>query len=308
MIRSRTLLAGLVGAALLVTGCGYAETEVPQAAADDATIDTGVLQSDCDTDTIVNSYAPDDDRSAARGELLNSGRLVVGVSADSQLLGARNPRTGDIEGFDIDLAERIAAALGVPLELRVITAADRLRLLTEREVDLVIRNMTITCDRWEEIAFSAEYYRSGQKVLVREDLAERYSGPADLADRRVCAPGGTTSLARIAVESPEAELVPASSHTGCLLSFQQGRVDAITGDDTVLAGLAAQDPYAVVPEQEPFSDEPYGVGVHPDNVALVRFVNHVIAERGSAWQESYDRWLGPELGPASQPEPKYGLG
>ena len=91
------------------------------------------------------------------------------MSADTLLFGARNPLTGGIEGFDIDLARAVADyLLGDPtkVQLVVITAADRIPALKDGRVDMVARNMTMTCDRWKEIAFSAEYYRAGQKVLL----------------------------------------------------------------------------------------------------------------------------------------------
>ena len=100
------------------------------------------------------------------------GRLIAGVSADTYLLGARNPVSGEVEGFDIDQVKQIAKAIfgdETKVQLRVITAAQRLEVLQNHEVDVVVRNMTITCDRWEvPIAFSAEYYLSGQKILVRK--------------------------------------------------------------------------------------------------------------------------------------------
>lgn len=238
------------------------------------------------------------------------GRLVVGVSADSLLLGARNPLTGGIEGFDIDLARLVAEAIfGDPnrIELRVITAAERIPLLQDGSVDLVARNMTITCARWEQIAFSAEYYRSGQKVLV--PLGSDATSLAELAGSRVCAPAGSTSLDKLR-EFTDVEAVSATTHTDCLVKFQQGEVDAITGDDTVLAGLAAQDPYAQV-VGEAFTDEPYGLGMNADQVDLVRFVNAVLARAvaDGTWARSYDRWLADALGPApAPPTPSYGRG
>ena len=129
--------------------------------------------------------------------------------------------------------------------------------------------------------------------------------------KRVCAPSGTTSLANIQAAEPEAVAVPADSHTGCLVKFQQGDVDAITGDDTVLAGLSAQDPYAKVPTQAAFTDEPYGIGVDKDNVDLVQFINSVLEQyvASGQWQTAYDRWLRDVLGPpsaANPPTPAYG--
>ena len=172
------------------------------------------------------------------------------MSADSYLLGARDPLGGQIQGFDIDFVKAMAKAIlgdEKRYQLVVITAAQRIPALQSGQVDLVARNMTMTCDRWKQIAFSSEYYRAGQKIMVRAE--SKATTLADLAGQRVCAPNGTSSMDNLRARQPDAVAVGSDSHTGCLVLFQQGKVDAITGDDTVLAGLAAQDPYAVVPEQ-----------------------------------------------------------
>jgi len=264
------------------------------------------------------SYAPLDPLPApgampagsTMAKIAERGRLIVGVSGDSLLLGARNPISGQLEGFDIDTARLVSQAIfGDPnkIELRVITAAERIPLLQDGSVDLVARNMTITCARWDQIAFSAEYYRSGQKLLV--PLGSTATSLADLAGQRVCAPTGSTSLDKLK-DFPDVIPVGASTHTGCLVKFQQGEVDAITGDDTVLAGLAAQDPYAQVVGPA-FTAEPYGLGINSANVDLVRFVNGVLAqaEADGRWTQSYDRWLADALGAApAPPVPDYGRG
>ncbi|MFV0254119.1 MAG: glutamate ABC transporter substrate-binding protein [Beutenbergiaceae bacterium] len=235
------------------------------------------------------------------------GSLIVGVSADTLLMGSRNPFTGEIEGFDIDILREVSRAIfGDPdrLQFRVITSAQRIEVLTAGEVDVVARAFTITCARWEEIAFSAEYYHSGQKVLVA--AGSPVLGLDDLAGNRVCAPAGTTTLARLG-DYPEVTAVPAPTHSQCLALFQQGKVDAITGDDTILAGFAAQDPYAQV-VGDPISDEPYGLGIPPENRDMVRFVNGVLEQivADGTWTEIYDRWLD-GLGPApTPPVPVYG--
>ena len=122
-------------------------------------------------------------------------------------------------------------------------------VLQDGSVDIVARNMTITCDRWKEIAFSSEYYRSGQKVLVRSarrpTAAHRSGHGGPRRARRSAPPTGPRAWTSCA-PSPASSPSGADTHTGCLVLFQQGEVDAITGDDTVLAGLAAQDPYADV--------------------------------------------------------------
>jgi polar amino acid transport system substrate-binding protein len=251
------------------------------------------------------SYAPS---ATAQGstvaEIRERGRLVAGVSADTYLLGSRNPLTGQIEGFDIDMVKAVAEAiLGDEnlYQLKVITAAQRIPALEKGDVDIVARNMTITCDRWEQIAFSSEYYRSGQKILVRK--GSKAKSISDLAGQKVCAPKGTSSMDNLIKVAPKAIPVAADNHTGCLALFQQGEVAAITGDDTVLAGLAAQDPYAVVPAQKAFTAEPYGLGFNKDDVDFVRLVNARLAQMRTdgEWTRIYNRWLREALGPAPEP-------
>ena len=263
-------------------------------------------------DNALASYEPRGDlpkpddlpKGSTMAKIKNRGRLVAGVSADTYLLASRNPQSGKIEGFDIDMVKAVTEAIfgdEDKYQLRVITAAQRIPALAERDVDIVARNMTINCDRWKQIAFSTEYYRSGQKILVRK--GSKATSIADLNGQRVCAPKGTSSMDNLIKRAPKAIPVGSDNHTGCLVLFQQGQVDAITGDDTVLAGLVAQDPYAVVPEQQAFTAEPYGLGFNSADVDFVRFVNARLARLRSdgEWTTIYNRWLSDSLGPAPQP-------
>ncbi len=308
----------LVVAALVLGGCSgsaYAPTALPKptpAATSPAPAPSPSTSAPACGNPLA-SYAPlpgppEVPAGSTMATIRDRGRLVVGVSADSLLLGARNPLTGRIEGFDIDLARLVAEAiLGDPdrIELKVVTAAQRIPSLQAGTVDLIARNMTITCARWQQIAFSAEYYRSGQKLLVPK--GSRARSLDDLKGQKVCAPTGSTSLDQLR-KYPDVVAVPADTHTGCLVKFQEGQVDAITGDDTVLAGLAAQDPYAQVVGTA-FTAEPYGLGVNAKNVDLVRFVNGVLAraKADGRWTAAYDRWLAGALGRApTPPAPVYG--
>ncbi len=322
----RRLAAGFVSAGVLLSllaGCGYDETPLPEKEATESA--PPAAPADCTTDqSTLASYEPSSLVTGKVQEIRDRGRLIVGVSADTYLMASANPEAGNkIEGFDIEFAKAIGRAIfedtaggfetGRNLQYRVITAADRIPLLQEGEVDLVIRNFTINCSRWEDIAFSQVYYDATQKVLVSKTLADSgYAGVQDLAGLRVCAPTGSTSLQNVldAADRAGAEpplLEPAANHTGCLIKFQRGEVDAITGDDTVLAGLVAQDPYAVVPEQQPLNDEPYGIGANQDDVELVAFVNGVLEDMREAnrWQPAYNRWLKDSLSgvEAFQPAP-----
>lgn len=329
MPRARlTLGAAGIAAALLLSACaGGAYSQTPLSPTPTTPVTTSAAPSTSSTPAAskcnplpagfnaVQSYEPLPALPAASAltgrlaEIRTRGYLVAGVSADTQLMGARNPLTGQIEGFDIDLVRAIATAiLGDPskVQLVVITAGQRQSFLVDRKVDLVARNMTMNCVRWLDwpIAFSAEYYHAGQKVLVRKGNAAASLDALATAKARVCAPTGTTSMTKLSEFVPKgAVAVPADTHTGCLVLFQQGKVDAITGDDTVLAGLAAQDPYAVVPAQKAITDEPYGLGFNASDVDFVRYVNRLLEtmKADGRWKASYDRWLAPSLGPAPAP-------
>jgi len=305
-------VVAVVGLALLA-GCDPADTDAvpaPSPTASESPAPTAAPAAvTCDDAT--TSYAPDTGTTVTPGSTMAAiqerGALRVGVSADTLRMGSRNPLTGQIGGFDIDVLHEVSRALfGDPdkLQFRVITSGQRLDVLENGDVDLVARTFTMNCDRWQSIAFSAEYLRAGQKVLVTRDSEAK--GIEDLAGSRVCAPKGTTTLDRLA-EYPDITAVAADTHTACLVLFQQGKVDAITGDDTVLAGFVAQDPYAKV-VGEAFSAEPYGIGVPAENVDMVRFVNAVLdqAKTDGTWEKLYDRWLS-ALGPAPAPPPsEYG--
>ncbi len=307
--RRLLVVAAVMAAALSGCGTGYEPTALPTTPTPSAST-PGAAATPVQCDNATQSYTAlkslptrGDITDDAMSEIIKRGRIRVGVSADTFLFGARNPFSGKIEGFDIDIARAVARKLfgdADRLQFVVLTAADRIPALEEGEVDLVARTMTMTCDRWTQIAFSSEYYRAGQKVLVTQDNeAETLE---DLVGKRVCAPTGTSSLAKLKTFEG---VVPVTStnHTGCLVLLQQGQADAITGDDTVLAGLAAQDPYARVTDAPAITDEPYGLGIKAENVYFVRYVNAVLHDLRSSgeWTAIYDRWLAEPLGPAPKP-------
>ncbi|MDQ0375088.1 glutamate ABC transporter substrate-binding protein [Cellulomonas humilata] len=301
---TRSLGAALAAVAL-IAGCAGAPAAAPaaqQQGAASIALPAATVCDDANESTM--SYTPGPGGASVQA-IRDRGALHVGVSADTLLMGSRNPLSGQIEGFDIDMLKAVSAAIfgdARPLQFRVITSAQRLEVLENHEVDLVARTFTMNCERWETIAFSAEYLTAGQKVLVtRDSEATSIEDLEALGDQRVCAPEGTTTLERLQETYPGVEAVSAPTHTGCLVLFQQGKVEAITGDDTILAGFVAQDPYAKV-VGEPFSAEPYGIGAAADQVDLVQFVNGVLdqAKADGSWAASYNAWLG-DLGPAPVP-------
>lgn len=311
------MIAALLGAC---TSGVYAETPIPtptpstSAAPSPSPSGTTTTTAPAACDNATQSYNPlpaltGDAANTAVSAIKARGYLVAGVSADSLRLGSRDPLSGQIEGFDIDMVRDIAQAIfGDPSKVQyvVITTAQRTDVLQNKQVDIVARALTMNCSRWSIIAFSAEYYQAGLKILVKK--GDKTTSLTELAGKKVCAPSGSTSLTAV---QKSAGVIPvtASTHTGCLVLFQQGKVEAIAGDDTVLAGLAAQDPYAYVPPMQPLTSEPYGIGVNKDQVDLVRYINKVLetVKADGRWKASYDKWLAEALGPApAPPQPVYG--
>ena len=239
-------------------------------------------------------------------KIASRGRLIVGTDQNTYLFGFRNAATGEIEGFDVDIAREVAAAIfGTAdghVQLVATSSAQRIPYLTDGKVDIVANTMTINCARWQQVNFSTEYYHAGQKVLVPKSSTA--NGIGDLGGKKVCAAAGSTSIANIANAPSKPIAVSVPDWTDCLVMLQQGQVDAISTDDTILAGLAAQDP-TVKLVGNAFTDEPYGLGIAPKDDDFTRFVNGVLAKirANGTWQAIYQRWLGGT--PPAPPAPHY---
>lgn len=236
------------------------------------------------------------------------GKLIVGVDQNTYKVGYRDPFTGRIEGFDIDMARAIAQAIfGDPnkIQLRALTSAQRIPALAKGDVDIVVRTMTISCDRLKEVNFSTTYYLANQRILVRKNSG--VTSIAALGGKRVCATKGSTSLYAIATAPSKPKAVQVADWTDCLVMLQQNQVEAVSTDDVILAGMAAQDRYTQVVGPT-IKAEPYGVAIPLANTDMVRFVNGVLDQvrTNGTWTASYDKWLAGLLGPApTPPAPAY---
>ncbi|MFF2085272.1 glutamate ABC transporter substrate-binding protein [Nocardia sp. NPDC058176] len=235
------------------------------------------------------------------------GRLIVGLDAGSNLFSFRDPLTGRIVGFDADIAREIARdLLGDPdlIEYRSLASEEREPALMDHTVDLIAKTMTITCERRERVAFSTVYLRADQRVLAMKDSG--IDGLADLAGKRVCVVRGTTSLDHIRRDQPAATILTVPTWADCLVVLQQRQVDAVSTDDSILAGLAAQDPYTEV-VGESISSEPYGIGIPKGDDDLVRFVNATLdrIRTDGTWVRIHNRWLSTLDPTPTPPAPKY---
>ncbi|MCX5133142.1 MULTISPECIES: glutamate ABC transporter substrate-binding protein [unclassified Streptomyces] len=230
-------------------------------------------------------------------------RLIVGVDQNSYRWGYRdpnNPKAGsDLEGFDIDLVHAIAEdILGDPdaVQFRAIPTSQRISAVKDGTVDMVVRTMTITCDRLKDVAFSAPYFKTGQQVLA-PDSSSITGYDKSLAGKRICAASGSTALAKLTTDKmvASATVITVPNQLDCLVRLQLGEADAVVTDGALAASQAAQDP-TVRLKGDTFTTEYYGVAMRKDSDDLVRRVNQILADyRKNGWRQSYDKWLAPTL-------------
>ncbi len=313
----RLLLAVLCVVLAVACGAGYtppAEVSLPPEVTT-PTVPAPTLQ-ECDNRkpiAAVATYPPLDPMPAAGGPMpagsymetiARRGKLIVGTSIDTNLFSSVNPASNQIEGFDVDMARLVAAAIfGTAdghVELRGITYGQRIPLVVNGELDLVAHTMTINCRRWQQVAFSEVYLYAGQKLLVAVDSPA--TSVEDLAGQTVCVSAGGTSAdeMRALKVVPPIDVIEVSNQTDCVVLFQRGEADAIRSDDTVLAGFAAQDPFSKVVGKA-LTEEPYGMAMSRSHPEFVRFVNGVLRQAkadtsAKGWRASYNRWLLPALG------------
>lgn len=311
--------AAATAAALMLTACDSIAPEVatpvvtlapPSPAGMEVLPDTPPPPPPPNNEDCRASLRPFPSQSAAAEaveNIRNRGRLIVGLDIGSNLFSFRDPITGTITGFDVDIAGEVARDIfGTPsqVEYRILSSADRITALQNNQVDIVVKTMSITCERRELVNFSTEYLSANQRILAPRDSA--ISQASDLAGKRVCAVKGTTSLNRIQQIEPQPDVVEVVTWADCLIAVQQRQADAVSTDDTILAGLVAQDPYLHIVGPS-MNEEAYGIGVNLENTDLVRFVNGTLERirNDGTWNTLYRKWL-TVLGPApSPPVPRY---
>ncbi|MGI5375468.1 glutamate ABC transporter substrate-binding protein [Streptomyces sp. CA-251387] len=234
-------------------------------------------------------------------------RLIVGVDTNSYRWGYLDPNNpaGELEGFDIDLVHRIAQdILGDrdAVQFKAIPTSRRIEAIQKGEVDMVVRTMTINCDRIGQVAFSAPYFVTGQQVLAPK--TSTITGYNDtLAGKRICSATGSTAYDNLEAGKKNRDL-PASAdirttvpnQLDCLVKLQLGEVDAVVTDGALAASQAAQDP-TVQLKGGLFTDEYYGVAMKLGSDDLVRQVNRTLENyiKDGGWEASYEKWLHPTM-------------
>lgn len=259
------------------------------------------------------TYRPDDKDPKERvPNIIERGRLIVGVDQSHNLLSYRDAATGELRGFEVEIAHEIAEDIFGDrdrVDFRFLQSADRTRALANGTVDIVIRTMTITPDREKEIAFSQPYMITDTRMLVL--TSSGITSVEQTSGRTLCAVEGSTALDKIPDFAPNSNLLITKSWGDCLMSLQLGQTNAVVVDDTLLSGMMAQDPYSSI-VGETLATESYGIGVrkpdqHFDSRGLIRQVNSTLdrIQEDGTWRSLFDEWFGPYLPVPTLPEPEY---
>ncbi|MGE0229925.1 MAG: glutamate ABC transporter substrate-binding protein [Dehalococcoidia bacterium] len=264
------LVAGMLATAALLAACGDDDTSDGEAG--EPTFAAG----------------------SAMARLAEAGRLTVGVKSDQPGFGFKEAG-GSFDGFDVAVGREIGKALGLrddEVQFVEVTSANRIAMLTEGNVDLVIATMTITEARRQEIDFSRVYFRAGQSVLVQKTNTSIRS-VADLNGRKACSVTGSTSATTARERAPQVDLLTLDTYGACVTALKDGRAEAVTTDDVILAGYAKADATLKLVGGT-FTEEPYGIGVRQGQPDLVTFVDEVIEEMldDGRWERLYTEYLG----------------
>ena len=247
------------------------------------------------------------DEGTTMAELADAGSITIGTKFDQPGFGLNNPSTNQPEGFDVEIGKIIAAELGIAaedIEWVESVSANREQFIQNGDVDLVIATYTINDERKELVDFAGPYYVAGQDIMVTKDNPEGIKGPDDLAGKRVCSVEGSTPAQNIRDKYPDADLTLFDVYSKCADALSNGQVDAVTTDNVILTGLVAASDGEFVLVDNPFTEEPYGIGLEKGDDDFRNFVNDVLEQsfEDGAWADAWDRTAGQITG-QDAPEP-----
>lgn len=232
------------------------------------------------------------------------GKLIVGMRSDTPTFNYLNPKTNQMEGFDVAIAKEIASYIfadPTKLEFKIIVSADRIPRLKDGTIDLAISTMTINEDRLKEIDFSVVYYVAGQRILVPQ--VSTIKGLGDLDNKTVGAARGTTSLANLK-RLTKAQVIEFDTWGAATQAMLANQVEAVSTDDVILYGLQLANPTTKVVGSQ-FSYEPYGIGIAKNSPELLNAVNTVIKNLKSSgkWKTIWLNEVGSKIGVTIAPDP-----
>ena len=222
------------------------------------------------------------------------GILIAGVKDSQPPFGYVDEKTNKIVGFEIDLMQALADRLGVKLELKPVTSSTRIPMLAQGAVDIVAATMTHKKEREDQVDFSITYFMTGQKLLVKKGGG--VNSAADLAGKKVASVKGSTSEQNVKKAQPGCTVISFETYPEAFLALKQGKVQAMTTDESILVGIKNGDDHPdnweIVGEY--ISPEPYGFGLPENDSDFRDYVNLALMnmwETGE-YQKIYDKWFG----------------
>ncbi|GIL37035.1 glutamate ABC transporter substrate-binding protein [Phycicoccus jejuensis] len=231
------------------------------------------------------------------GEGSGGDGIKIGIKFDQPGLGLK--KGSDYAGMDVDVAKYVAKQLGHEegdIQWVQAPSAQRENLLSTGQVDMIVATYSITDERKEKVGFAGPYFVAGQDLLVRADDSS-ITGPDSLDGKKLCSVTGSTSAQKVKDEVAGVNLREFGTYSECVTALVSGGVDALTTDDTILAGYAAQDQYKgkLKVVGQPFSQENYGIGLKKGDTATCQKVTDAINKMitDGDWQKIVDANLGP---------------
>ena len=277
MKRSRLALIAAAGvAALALAGCAGGSD------------DSGDGET-TDSDSMVEF-----EEGTTMAELSEAGTITIGTKFDQPLFGLFDPAADAPVGFDVEIGKIIAGQLGIDeadIEWVETVSANREPFIENGTVDIVVATYTINDERKEVISFAGPYYMAGQSILVNADNDDIMTED-DLIGQPVCSVTGSTPAAYL--DELGAETLLTDTYTNCLEPLRQGQVVAVSTDNVILAGLAAQNEGEFKVVGEPFTDEPYGIGLAIDDTDFRMWINDVLEESyaDGSYEEAWNATAG----------------
>jgi glutamate transport system substrate-binding protein len=229
-------------------------------------------------------------------KLSKAKKITIGTKFDQPLFGQKGPDNKP-RGFDVAIGSLVASRLGIPyekIEWVETVSINREPFVQQGRVDIVVATYTINDERKKVIDFAGPYYEAGQSLMVLKSNND-VKGPEDLRGKPVCSVEGSTPAAHI-VKDYGAKLVATDAYSKCLEPLRNGQVVAVTTDNVILAGFVDQNPeFKLV--GEPFTKEPYGIGLKKNDDKFRAFINSILeeAEKDGTWKRLWEETAGKVL-------------
>jgi len=229
--------------------------------------------------------------------LNEAGKITIGTKFDQPLFGQVDA-DGKPQGFDVEIGKLIASKLGIPesgITWKESPSTSREPFIQSGEVDIVVATYTINDKRKEIVSFAGPYYNAGQDILVLAGNPEGIDGPEDLQGKAVCTAGGSTSEANLAEYTDN--IITFTGYAECLAPLRDGTVAALSTDNVILAGLADASGGEFEVVGNPFTEEPYGIGLALDDTEFRDWINDVIEDSfdDGTWDDLWKRTAGTVL-------------